>query len=78
MIDLQVALATVADCTRPANRARIRDGTPAGRPVTVLHAIADRVMDEYLAATDACEGDIDMMKSLVFAPRDRSARSRRT
>ncbi|WP_257785438.1 hypothetical protein [Lentzea guizhouensis] len=44
----------------------------------MLHAIADRVMDEYLAATDACEGDIDMMKSLVFAPRDRSARSRRT
>ena len=38
-------------------------------PATVLYAIADRVVDEYLAVTDACETDIDLMESLVFAPR---------
>ncbi|SFR02847.1 magnesium transporter [Lentzea waywayandensis] len=38
-------------------------------PAAVLHAIADRVVDEYLAVTDACEADIDLMESLVFAPR---------
>ncbi len=40
-----------------------------GGPAAVLHAIADRVVDEYLAVTDACETDIDTMESLVFAPR---------
>ncbi|GHH32650.1 magnesium and cobalt transport protein CorA [Lentzea cavernae] len=38
-------------------------------PATVLHAIADRVVDEYLSVTDACETDIDLMESLVFAAR---------
>jgi magnesium transporter len=35
----------------------------------VLHAIADQIVDEYLTVTDACETDIDLMESLVFAPR---------
>ncbi|MGH3630327.1 MAG: magnesium and cobalt transport protein CorA [Sciscionella sp.] len=38
-------------------------------PAAVLHAIADHVVDSYLAVTAAIEDDIDEMETLVFAPR---------
>jgi magnesium transporter len=38
-------------------------------PAVVLHAIADRVVDTYLEVSEAFEGDIDQVESLVFAPR---------
>jgi magnesium transporter len=37
-------------------------------PAAVLHAIADRIVDSYLAVTDAIEEDIDEIESMVFAP----------
>jgi magnesium transporter len=37
-------------------------------PAAVLHAIADRVVDSYLAVSESFEGDIDTMESIVFAP----------
>jgi magnesium transporter len=37
-------------------------------PAAVLHAIADRVVDSYLAVTDAFEEDIDEIEAIVFAP----------
>ncbi|GAA3063755.1 magnesium and cobalt transport protein CorA [Actinokineospora globicatena] len=40
-----------------------------GGPAAVLHAIADHVVDTYLAVTDAFEGDIDLIEKAVFAPR---------
>ncbi|MBV9844061.1 MAG: magnesium and cobalt transport protein CorA [Kutzneria sp.] len=38
-------------------------------PTAVLHAIADRIVDSYLAVTAAIEDDIDVMEVDVFAPR---------
>ncbi|GAA1288402.1 magnesium/cobalt transporter CorA [Pseudonocardia aurantiaca] len=38
-------------------------------PAAVLHAIADHVVDSYLAVTEAIENDIDEMEAEVFAPR---------
>jgi magnesium transporter len=38
-------------------------------PAAVLHAIADRVVDDYLAVSEAFESDIDQIESIVFAPR---------
>jgi len=38
-------------------------------PSVVLHGIADVVVDSYLAVTEAFERDIDLVESLVFAPR---------
>jgi magnesium transporter len=38
-------------------------------PAVVLHAIADRIVDSYLAVSEAFEADIDQVESLVFAPR---------
>jgi magnesium transporter len=38
-------------------------------PSVVLHAIADHVVDDYLAVSDAFEGDIDQVEAMVFAPR---------
>jgi magnesium transporter len=46
-----------------ADPERLRHG-----PAAVLHAIADRVVDSYLAVTGAIEEDIDEIESLVFAP----------
>ncbi|SES44088.1 magnesium and cobalt transport protein CorA [Actinokineospora terrae] len=40
-----------------------------GGPAAVLHAIADHVVDTYLAVTDAFENDIDLIEKAVFAPR---------
>ena len=37
-------------------------------PAAVLHAIADRVVDSYLAVTEAFEEDIDEIEAIVFAP----------
>ncbi|MGL4304926.1 MAG: magnesium/cobalt transporter CorA [Mycobacteriaceae bacterium] len=37
-------------------------------PSAVLHAIADHVVDSYLAVTDAIEDDIDTMEESVFSP----------
>jgi magnesium transporter len=37
-------------------------------PAAVLHAIADHVVDEYLAVTDAVQDDIDQVETEVFAP----------
>ena len=38
-------------------------------PAAVLHAIADYVVDTYLAVADSFEGDIDEIEASVFAPR---------
>ncbi|QKW52310.1 magnesium and cobalt transport protein CorA [Streptomyces buecherae] len=37
-------------------------------PAAVLYAIADHVVDDYLAVTDAVQDDIDAVESEVFAP----------
>ncbi len=47
------------------------DSTPANcalGPYAVLHAIADHVVDHYLAVTDLVENDIDAMEENVFSP----------
>jgi magnesium transporter len=36
-------------------------------PAAVLHAIADHVVDDYLAVADAVQNDIDAVESTVFA-----------
>ncbi|MBA2948272.1 magnesium and cobalt transport protein CorA [Streptomyces himalayensis] len=36
-------------------------------PAAVLHAIADHVVDDYLACTDAVQADIDQVETDVFA-----------
>ncbi|WP_405486964.1 magnesium/cobalt transporter CorA [Streptomyces sp. NBC_00096] len=36
-------------------------------PVAVLHAIADHVVDEYVAVTDAVQNDIDVVETMVFS-----------
>ncbi|MFZ3474058.1 magnesium/cobalt transporter CorA [Streptomyces sp. 4.24] len=36
-------------------------------PVAVLHAIADHVVDEYMAVTDAVQNDIDDVETMVFS-----------
>jgi magnesium transporter len=38
-------------------------------PAAVLHAIADRVVDSYLAVSESFENDIDVIEAAVFAPR---------
>ena len=38
-------------------------------PAAVLHAIADHVVDQYVAVTDAIEADIDEIEAEVFEPR---------
>jgi magnesium transporter len=38
-------------------------------PAAVLHAIADHVVDRYVAVTDAIEEDIDEIEGEVFEPR---------
>ena len=38
-------------------------------PSAVLHAIADKVVDDYLAVTDAVLEDIEEIENKVFAPR---------
>ena len=43
---------------------RLRDG-----PAVVLHAIADQVVDSYLTVSEAFESDIDLLETMVFAPR---------
>lgn len=37
-------------------------------PAAVLHAVADRVVDDYLAVSDALQGDIDEVENSVFSP----------
>ncbi|NWF26922.1 magnesium and cobalt transport protein CorA [Streptomyces sp. PKU-EA00015] len=36
-------------------------------PAAVLHAIADQVVDDYLAAADAMQSDVDAVESAVFS-----------
>ncbi|MFI5760889.1 magnesium/cobalt transporter CorA [Streptomyces sp. NPDC051563] len=36
-------------------------------PVAVLHALADHVVDEYVAVTDAVQNDIDDVETMVFS-----------
>ena len=38
-------------------------------PAVVLHAIADRVVDDYLAVVEAFENDVDLVETAVFALR---------
>ena len=38
-------------------------------PAAVLHGIADRIVDSYLAVSEAFESDIDVIEASVFAPR---------
>ncbi len=40
----------------------------AGGPAIVLHAIADRVVDEYLEVVQAAEDDVDEIETAVFSP----------
>ena len=40
-------------------------------PASVLHAIADHVVDSYVEVTDAIEADIDVMEGEVFEPRSK-------
>jgi len=42
-------------------------------PATVLHAIADHVVDSYLAVTTAVQPDVDDLEELVFTPSTRIA-----
>jgi magnesium transporter len=47
------------------------DATPALLklgPYAVMHAIADHVVDDYLAVTDLIETDIDAMEEDIFSP----------
>lgn len=37
-------------------------------PAAVLHAVADRVVDDYLSATGAMQADIDEVETSVFSP----------
>ena len=37
--------------------------------MTVLHAVADHIVDSYLEVTEAIEDDIDEMEREVFTPR---------
>lgn len=43
---------------------RLRQG-----PATVMHAVADRVVDSYIEVADALLRDVDELESVVFAPR---------
>ncbi|MEU6643697.1 magnesium/cobalt transporter CorA [Saccharomonospora sp. NPDC046836] len=57
-----------------ANLRRELDADPdrlAPGPASVLHAIADQVVDHFLEVTDKIEDDIDEMEAQVFAPRTR-------
>ncbi len=38
-------------------------------PSSVLHAVADKVVDDYLAVVDAVQQDLEEIESTVFAPR---------
>ncbi|MFC4853875.1 magnesium/cobalt transporter CorA [Actinophytocola glycyrrhizae] len=38
-------------------------------PAAVLHGIADRIVDSYLAVSESFENDIDVIETSVFAPR---------
>ncbi len=38
-------------------------------PGAVLYAIADHVVDDYLAVADSVQGDIDTIESSIFSPR---------
>ncbi len=40
----------------------------AGGPAIVLHAIADRVVDQYLEVVQAAEDDVDAIETAVFSP----------
>ncbi|MFD4998220.1 magnesium and cobalt transport protein CorA [Streptomyces buecherae] len=46
-------------------------------PAAVLYAIADHVVDDYLAVTDAVQDDIDTVESEVFAPAQQGRAPRR-
>jgi len=37
-------------------------------PAAVLHAVADRVVDRYLAVSEAFQRDLDVVESIVFLP----------
>lgn len=52
-----------ARCGRPSRTCR--RGWP--RAAMVLHAIADHVVDEYLAVADAVQNDIDAVETAVFS-----------
>ncbi|MFI8517117.1 magnesium and cobalt transport protein CorA [Streptomyces sp. NPDC085481] len=41
-------------------------------PSAVLHAIADQVVDDYLAVVDAVQNDIEQVETEVFAPRSKT------
>jgi magnesium transporter len=45
-------------------------------PAAVLHAIADRVVDDYLCVADAVQEDVDELEEAVFSPERTSEASR--
>jgi magnesium transporter len=40
-------------------------------PSSVLHGIADRVVDHYVAVSEAVQRDLDVLETVVFAPQDK-------
>ena len=44
-------------------------------PSSVLHAVADKVVDDYLAVVDAVNQDIEEIESSVFGPAGRPTSS---
>ena len=51
---------------RPRRRWRPIPEQLAIGPAAVMHAIADRIVDEYLTVVEAVEDDIDEMENAVF------------
>lgn len=43
-------------------------GSPPPAPSTVLHAIADHVVDDYVTVADAVQNDSDQVETDVFSP----------
>ncbi|MBT0770387.1 magnesium and cobalt transport protein CorA [Kineosporia sp. J2-2] len=52
-------------------RRRMEEDTEqlSGGPSAVLHAVADKVVDDYLAVVDSVQQDLEEIESTVFAPR---------
>ena len=68
---------TAARARCGALRHRLQDDPEllAKGPSAVLHAIADHVVDGYIAVADAVQDDIDEVETDVFSPGARAARA---
>ena len=63
------ATASTAACTACAEAWRPTRSSSRSGPAAVLHAIADHIVDQYVAVTDAIEKDMDEIEAEVFEPR---------